>query len=279
MILVQEMETTVFFILLKRSTKRMDCKIIFFDVDGTLINYEDGSIVSSTKNALHILKNKGIRLVAATGRPLSMCHELHELGIDTFITANGAYVRHGEQIIHTIPIAQEVVASVKDFADGHQHSLTFFTEQLSMNGIQHATTLKAMNETLSLVAYPPINENIVNEQVYLMCLYVDEQVEKTYITQFPNLSFERWHPMITNVLQNDVSKSIAVKAVLHYFKLQPNEAIAFGDGDNDIDMLEQVGYGVAMGNGSVALKNIADYVTMTSHEGGIDYALRKLQLI
>ncbi|WP_431808681.1 Cof-type HAD-IIB family hydrolase [Lysinibacillus sphaericus] len=257
----------------------MDCKIVFFDVDGTLINYEDGCIESSTKNALHTLKNKGIRLVAATGRPLSMCQDLHKLGIDTFITANGAYVRHGDQIIYASPIAQTIVQSVKAFANDHQNSLSFFTEQLSMNSVQHPATLKAMNETLSLRQYPPVNKNILNEQVYLMCLYVNEQVEKKYRTQFPNLKFERWHPMITNVLQEDVSKAIAVEAVLSYFNLHPKDAIAFGDGDNDIDMLKQVGYGIAMGNGSVALKNIADEVTMASNKGGIDYALRKLQLI
>jgi len=61
--------------------------------------------------------------------------------------------------------------------------------------------------------------------------------------------------------------------------LSPEEALAFGDGDNDIDMLEQVGFGIAMGNGSEALKNVANYVTKKSTEDGIDYALRELQII
>ncbi|QDQ00924.1 Cof-type HAD-IIB family hydrolase [Lysinibacillus fusiformis] len=257
----------------------MDCKIVFFDVDGTLINYEDGSIVKSTISALEILKSKGIRLVAATGRPLSMCQELIALGIDTFITANGAYVKHQNQVIHKMPLAQNIVQTVKEYADANNESLTFFTEQLSMNGVHNPATLKAMNETLSLYDYPMINEEILNQEVYLMCLYVDEQMEKKYTIQFPNLKFERWHPNIVNVLQGDVSKSIAVKAVLRYFQLDAHEAIAFGDGDNDIDMLEQVGYGIAMANGSNALKSSADFVTKKSSEEGIDYALRKLQLI
>ncbi|MFJ7669197.1 Cof-type HAD-IIB family hydrolase [Lysinibacillus sp. NPDC097195] len=257
----------------------MDCKIIFFDVDGTLINYEDGCIESSTKKALQKLKNKGIRLVAATGRPFSMCHTLQELGIETFITANGAYVQHGDQIIYASTIAQDIVKSVKAFADDNYNSLSFFTNQLSMNGVHHPATLQAMKETLSIAEYPPIDDNILNKQVYLMCLYVNNQDEKKYITQFPHLKFERWHPMITNVLQVEVSKSIAVKAVLKHLKLRPEEAVAFGDGDNDIEMFKQVGYGVAMGNGSVALKNIADMITLKSTEEGIDYALQKLQLI
>jgi len=80
-------------------------------------------------------------------------------------------------------------------------------------------------------------------------------------------------------LQHDVSKSIAVQAVLDYFNLSPKEALAFGDGDNDIDMLEQVGFGIAMGNGSEALKNVADFITKKSTDGGIEFALRELQII
>jgi len=257
----------------------MDYKIVFFDVDGTLVNYEDGRMQESTRIAIQQLKNKGIQIVAATGRPLSMCQDLRNVGIETFITANGAYVKHQDQVIHKIPIAKEVVQVVKAFADENKQSLSFFTETLSMNNVQEEETLKAMKETLSLREFPVINEDIVTQEVYLMCLYGDEDVEKKYTSTFPHLLFKRWHPNITNVLQHDVSKSIAVHAVLEYFGLSPEEALAFGDGDNDIDMLEQVGFGIAMGNGSEALKNIANFVTKKSTEDGIDYALRELQII
>lgn len=82
-----------------------------------------------------------------------------------------------------------------------------------------------------------------------------------------------------NVLQQDVAKSIAVEAVLDHFNIGPENAIAFGGGDNDIDMLEHVGLGIAMGNGSAALKAVANFVTKSSTEGGIDFALRQFQMI
>ncbi len=97
--------------------------------------------------------------------------------------------------------------------------------------------------------------------------------------QFPDLIFQRWHPHIVNVLHEDVSKSIAVKKVLQYFDIDSSEALAFGDGDNDIDMLAMVGYGISMGNGSNKLKNIADFITKKSNEDGIEFALKSLQLI
>ncbi|WP_155593920.1 Cof-type HAD-IIB family hydrolase [Lysinibacillus cavernae] len=256
----------------------MKYNIVFFDVDGTLINYEDGCVEESTKQAIQLLQKKGIHLVAATGRPLSMCTELKKLGIETFITANGAYVKHKDFVIHKTPIAKDIVQNVQALAQEQQHSLTFFTEQLTMNGIQSSVALNAMKETLSLRDFPVINEK-VDEEIFLMCLYADEQAEKRYASQFPNILWQRWHPYIVNVLQQEVSKSIAVKAVLDCFNISPENAIAFGDGDNDIDMLEHVGLGVAMGNGSPALKRVADFVTKRSTEGGIDFALRQLQLI
>ena len=77
----------------------------------------------------------------------------------------------------------------------------------------------------------------------------------------------------------EVSKSIAIKEVLKYFNIHSSEAIAFGDGDNDIDMLAIVGYGISMGNGSDKLKKSADFVTKKSNEEGIQFALQYLQLI
>jgi HAD superfamily hydrolase (TIGR01484 family) len=65
----------------------MDYKIVFFDVDGTITHHENGSISNNTKEVIKTLINKGLKVVAATGRPLSMCKEIRELGIDTFITA------------------------------------------------------------------------------------------------------------------------------------------------------------------------------------------------
>lgn len=257
----------------------MNYKIVFFDVDGTLINYEDGCISPSTKSAIQVLKSKGIRLVAATGRPLSMCHALKDLGIDTFITANGAYTKHRDQVIHKIPIPKLIVRTVKDFADENKQSLSFFTEKLTMNKIQNPTTFQAMRETLSLLEYPKINEKIINEEIYLMCLYSEEETIRKYEMQFPDLKFHRWHSHIVNVLHEEVSKSIAIKEVLKYFNITSDEALAFGDGDNDIDMLEIVGFGISMGNGSDKLKESADFVTKKSNEDGIEFALQYLQLI
>jgi Cof subfamily protein (haloacid dehalogenase superfamily) len=257
----------------------MSYKIIFFDIDGTITNHEDGSIPHSTIEAIKTLKNKGIRVVAATGRPLSMCKELQELGIETFITANGGYVKHIQEIIHKVPMDKSIIQEVIEFAKLENNGLSYYTEEFSMNGVTEKEILTALKETLSLNEYPETNDLIHKEDVFLLCLFANDETVERYKQKFPQLTFRRWHPYVLNVLQEDVSKSLAIMKTLNFFGIDKSEAIAFGDGENDIDMLELVGFGIAMGNGNEKLKNVADFVTKPSSEDGIDYALKKYGII
>ncbi len=257
----------------------MNYKIVFFDVDGTLTHHEDGSISSNTRTAIKRLKEKGIIVAAATGRPLSLCDDIRNLGIDTLITANGGYAKHHETVIHKVSMNQELLKAVSDFALSHNHGMAFFTEEFRTNGVKNIRILQALKETLGLEDYPIASINIHEEEVYLTCLYADEEAVEMFTHKFPQLTFSRWHPYIVNVLQEEVSKSRAILKVLDHFNIDPSEAIAFGDGENDIDMLELVGLGIAMGNGHDQLKRIADFVTKKSSEDGIYYALNELGII
>jgi Cof subfamily protein (haloacid dehalogenase superfamily) len=257
----------------------MNYKIVFLDVDGTITHHENGCIPNSTVEAIKTLISKGIKVVAATGRPLSMCKELEELGIGTFITANGGYVKHGHEVIHKVPMDRTIVQEVVEFAKTENNGLSFYTEGFSMNGVTEGGILTALKETLSLDEYPETNSSIHEEDVFLLCLFADDETVGKYTKTFPHLTFRRWHPYVLNVLQEDVSKSRAIMKTLEFFGIDQSEAIAFGDGENDIDMLELAGLGIAMGNGSEKLKAVADFVTKPSGEDGIEFALRKFAVI
>lgn len=257
----------------------MGYKIVFFDVDGTITHHEDGSIPYSTIEAIKTLKRKGIKVVAATGRPLSMCKELQQLGIETFITANGGYVKHNQEVIHKVPMDKNIIQEVMEFAKLQNNGLSFYTEEFSMNGVTETEILRALKETLSLNDYPETNRLLHNQEVFLLCLFANDETVDKYIHKFPHLTFKRWHPYVLNVLKEDVSKSLAIMKTLEFFGIDKSDAIAFGDGENDIDMLELVGLGIAMGNGNEKLKNIADFVTKKSSEDGIEFALKKYGLI
>ncbi|MFD0048130.1 Cof-type HAD-IIB family hydrolase [Actinomycetes bacterium NPDC127524] len=257
----------------------MSYRIVFLDVDGTITNHEDGSIPFSTVKAIKELKRKGLRIVAATGRPLSLCKELIDLGIETFITANGGYVKHIQEVIHKVPMDKGIIHEVMEFAKLQRNGLSFYTEEFSMNGVTEPKILTALKETLSLNEYPKTRLQTHSEEVFLLCLFANDETVEKYIQRFPHLRFRRWHPYVLNVLQEDVSKSLAISKTLEYFNINKSEAIAFGDGENDIDMVELAGLGIAMGNGNERLKNAADFVTKKSSEDGIYYALKKYGIL
>ncbi|MBB3125378.1 Cof subfamily protein (haloacid dehalogenase superfamily) [Paenibacillus rhizosphaerae] len=257
-------------------------EIVFFDVDGTLYSEVDRKIPDSTKEAIQRLHERGIKVVVATGRPHSLCEELIALyGIDTIISSNGALVKNQNQVIHKSVISQKTVRELSSFAELHGHGISYFTDSITMNGIgvDEKRIKNALIETLGLVDYPIKISKFPNE-IYCVCLYADESEAMKFIDSFPHLQFVRFHGYVMNVLESQtVSKSEAIKKVLDYYNIDVRNSIAFGDGGNDLDMLELVGLGIAMGNGDERLKQKADFVTKKASEGGIHYALTKLGVI
>lgn len=256
-------------------------KIVFFDVDGTLLSETDRIMPQSTKEAIEKLISSGIKVVVTTGRPYNMCEEFRALGIDTFISANGALVKCEDKTIHKSVLTSEMVQDISAFAELNGHGISYFTEQFAMNGIgsEDVRIMTALKETLSVTQYP---EKIgsLSEEVYCICLYADDSEAQKFVDRFPTLKFVHFHEYVTNVLEEtEVSKSLAIKKVLDYFNICRSEAIAFGDGGNDIDMLEYVGLGIAMGNGGEQLKQKANFVTKKASEDGISYALKKFGVI
>ena len=256
-------------------------KIVFFDVDGTLLSEIDRSMPLSTKEAIVKVLDRGIKVVVATGRPYNLCEEFKSMGIDTFISANGALIKCKEQTIYKSLLRTETIRDLSAFAELNGHGISYFTERFAMNGIGSGDErmMNALKETLGIIQYPDTMASL-SEELYCMCLYAEESEVQKYINRFPTLRFDRFHEYVTNVLEEtEVSKSLAIKEVLDYFNISKTEAIAFGDGGNDIDMLEYVGLGIAMGNSNERLKQKADFVTKKASEGGISYALKEFGVI
>lgn len=131
-------------------------KVVFFDVDGTLLSEIDRSMHESTKEAIHRLIDKGIHVVVTTGRPYSLCMQFKELGINTIISANGAHIKCEETVIHKSVLSSEIVHDISRFAELHGHGISYFTEDFAMNGIasENERVMQALSETLNLEKYP-----------------------------------------------------------------------------------------------------------------------------
>ncbi|OOZ76193.1 HAD family hydrolase [Bacillus cereus] len=256
-------------------------KVVFFDVDGTLLSEIDRSMHESTKEAIQRLIEKGIHVVITTGRPYSLCSQFKELGIHTIISANGAHIKCEETVLHKSVLSSEIVHDISEFAELHGHGISYFTEDFAMNGIasDNERVMQALSETLNLEKYPEKSRDLL-EEIYCLCLYADEIEAQKFLERYPMLTFERFHNYVINVLEDSkVSKLTAIQKVLEHLNICKSEAIAFGDGRNDIEMLEYVELGIAMGNGGEELKTRADFVTKKESEGGILFALEKFHIV
>jgi Cof subfamily protein (haloacid dehalogenase superfamily) len=119
----------------------------------------------------------------------------------------------------------------------------------------------------------------LNEKIYQALVFCSLEEEALYKKEFPNLKFVRWHRVSADILPKGASKSEAIVFLVKKFNLKIEDTIAFGDGINDIEMIEAVGFGVAMGNGHVEAIKRAKHVTKHVDEDGLFEAMDYLKLI
>jgi HAD superfamily hydrolase (TIGR01484 family) len=121
----------------------------------------------------------------------------------------------------------------------------------------------------------------MDQKIYQMFLHCDLEEEISYQSHIPELDFRRWSSgaRTCDVNLSNSNKAVGLTKLLEVLGIAPDEAVAFGDGLNDIEMLSLVGMGVAMGSGREELKQIANMVTISAEEEGVRYGLEKLGLI
>ncbi len=257
-----------------------DRKIIFFDLDGTLIDHSINAIPKSTKETIDKLKQNGHVIVIATGRPPCLIYNVDkDLGIETVIASNGRYVISENKVIWNDYIDPSVVER--------------FTEDMKRRGIDLAFESQddfvISGRTNSLVddfiSYfnlktPPVAENFhKNNKILQMVMFYDNSDFSDIQDAYPELDFNISCPYGVDINVQGGMKEVGVKKVLQYFGFDIKDTIAVGDGYNDIAMIKIVNYGIAMGNACEPLKEVADFVTEPCNEDGIYKAFKKLNMI
>lgn len=257
----------------------MSYKIVFFDIDGTLLNTSH-TIPPSTCEAIRQLREKGVHVAIATGRsPYHLLPVARELDIDSYVGFNGSYtVYQGEVIRHT-PFARETLERLESLANGNEHPMVFLSEDSCYANTNDHPHVHESFEFLGLPS-PNSRQHYWQEKpIYQAFLYCNPEEEHLYTSGFQEVSYVRWHPKVMDILPLNGSKARGIEAILNHLGLRPEEAVAFGDGLNDREMLAYVGMGVAMGNAHEQLKPHANLITRHVDEDGIYHGLKQLQII
>ncbi|MGE8033718.1 Cof-type HAD-IIB family hydrolase [Lysinibacillus sp. NPDC093692] len=254
-------------------------KILFFDVDGTLYNSEK-ILPASAKEALFEARRNGYELAIATGRaPFMIQTLLEELDINTYVTFNGQYVVYRGEVVYTNGVEKDELAEIIAFGEARNEPVVFLDDKQMIASVENNAMVAESLNTLKY-QYPNLDSTYyMQNDVYQTLIFMEEKDEHLYREAFPNVQFVRWHRYSCDILPNGGSKAVGIEKVLEKMGLTQNDAIAFGDGMNDIEMLQAVGTGVAMGNGHERVKAIATHIAEHVDEDGLAKIMRQLNII
>ncbi|MGG3927900.1 Cof-type HAD-IIB family hydrolase [Metabacillus fastidiosus] len=256
----------------------MNEKVIFFDIDGTILNHQN-KIPESTKEAVERLKEEGHHVAIATGRAPFMFKDIREeLGIDSFVSYNGQYVVFEGQPIYENPLVTTTIESLLPDADEAEHPLIFMGDGKMMSTVAEHPYIKESLQSLGFTPPAVDREFFRNHPIYQILLFCKDRQEEQYKC-YDDLQFIRWHEFSVDIIPAGGSKAEGIKRLIERLKINREDVYAFGDGPNDYEMISYVGTGVAMGNAVPKLKELADFVTKPVDEDGILYGLEQLKLL
>ena len=254
-------------------------KMIFFDIDGTLIKMGEKQMTARMEETLIRLKENGILLCIATGRPIREVPRFERVPFDVYLTFNGSYCCNQKEVIYANPILPEDVEQVLKNAERHRRCVALATlDDMGANGkdpdleeyFAHADqTIEVAEDFDSLRKQP----------VYQMMIACSPNEYASFTAHTKNAIMTSWSTKAADVIPANGGKGAAVEKIMAYYGVSPEETMAFGDGKNDLEMLQTVGMGIAMGNATDEVKRHAKAVCPAVDEDGIYQYCKQQKLI
>lgn len=257
----------------------MGRKLIFFDIDGTLLD-KNKQMPESTKWAVAELKKAGHEIVIATGRGPFMHKDIREtLQIESYVSFNGSYVVYKDEVLYSHAINENRLEELTQLTVANKHPLVYMTPEGMRTSTEHNRYSGEDCEAfkLKLPALEP--DYYKGREIYQCLLFCKQEDEGDYKENFSDLGFIRWHLYGSDILPPGGSKARGIAAIIERTGFKHEDVYAFGDGLNDIEMLQYVHHSVAMGNAQDIVKQAARYITKDVAEDGVLHGLRMVGLL
>lgn len=258
-------------------------KAAFFDIDGTLVSLKQKVYPPSTRSALEQLRKRGILCFVATGRSkfeIQSEHLLDGLEFDGILTNNGqdAYDADGT-LLYGKPLNPKEAAAILSRVEETGCACWMVSAEKSILNFCNDRVAEAME---AIHTQPPELGNLrsmLEKPIYKIVLFLKHEEMPPMMALAPTSKMTQWFPLGHDIISSDGGKRNAMLEIIRRYGISPQETIAFGDSENDIEMLRAAGIGVAMGNGTPECIAAADYVTVDCDEDGVQKALAHFQLI
>ncbi|MCE4048138.1 MULTISPECIES: Cof-type HAD-IIB family hydrolase [Bacillaceae] len=254
--------------------------IIFFDIDGTLLTHEK-QLPQSAKEAIFQLKEKGHEVAIATGRAPFMFEDLRkELEIDSYVSYNGQYVVLNGEVIYKNPLNIQSLEKLAEAALLNDHPVVYMDHEDMRANVPEHIFIQESIQTLKIAHFPTHDPLYYKDRdLFQSLLFCQEGEEKQYEQVSEDFDFVRWHPVSVDILPKGGSKARGIAKMTEKLGIAKENQYAFGDGENDLEMLTAIVNSVAMGNAEEHIKACAKYVTKSVEEDGIVHGLQLVGLL
>lgn len=252
-------------------------KAAFFDIDGTLLSFNTHRVSEGTIRAFDTLHSHGVHTFISSGRPKVLIPPM-PVSFEGYITMNGGLVFTPEKVLLSNPIPEADQQAWLDYAERNHICTMVFTRD-GMMGAQVNETAMRLRDQLEF-EMPPIVaiDEMRRHEAYQIIAIMPPANDTEVAAIMPNCRLPRWTPIFSDIVAAGNSKAVGMEALCRHFGIRQEETLAFGDGGNDIEMLQWAGIGVAMGNAEQVVKDHADLVTTTVDEEGIEQAVNQILL-
>lgn len=255
-------------------------KAVFFDIDGTLVSFASHGVPDSARRAIERLRARGVKVFIATGRLLRHTEVVSDIEVDGYVTVNGSYcVTSDGHTIFERSFPPETLDRVFALEEKYGFQAAVMThEDIYIDRMSgRVATIAEMIHITPQVA--DLRHIAATQPVLQMCPYVGEDLERVIMPEIPECVGTRWIETFMDINMRGTDKSVGARKVMEFYGLTMGEAMAFGDGGNDLPIVRDVAVGVAMGNACDELKSAADYVTADVDHDGVMLALEHYGLI
>jgi Cof subfamily protein (haloacid dehalogenase superfamily) len=263
-------------------------KLIAADLDGTLIG-EDAIILPKVKDAVRQAMEKGVRFTIATGRAFgSVLPFAEELRVNApLICYQGGLIKDhlsGQMIYEQsvpLPLARELIRFIR------QRELHFNVYLDSRAYVERMTPEARYYTRIARATVYPVGDMLAflnRAPIKFIIVLSDDEATEPLIEELGaifagRMRFVRSYPRFVEGIPLDVSKGHALALLADHLGLPLEETIGIGDNDNDLELVEQAGLGVAMGNASPALKAAADYIAPPVENEGVVEIIERFILL
>lgn len=266
-------------------------KLLAIDMDGTLLN-EEKHIDTPQKEAVQKAIEDGIKVVLCTGRPLFGVLpvygelELEKYNLDEYVILNnGCSLRKTTnwELLDNKEITKEDVIYLDKLRKGYNLDLTVSNDDDYFVVGDKANKYTIEDGKLVYVDIKPISleEATSGKHTFFKSMYLGEEEEiQRFKNDNENLLKDKYDAVLSQIhifemLPFGTNKAAALKELAEKLGIEREEIMTIGDGNNDVEMLEFAGIGIAMGNGTESAKKAANYVTDTNENHGVAKAIEK----